>query len=165
MIKNFNEFINESNIDELTQYIEQNKATTFLEDGLFNPTINTDGTINVDGVRFQNENWKEFPKFIKFNECRGDFIIRNCALTKLNGPKKVYGKVEISDSDIVSLENGPISVMGDFYVYKNRKLNNIKGFPKEIDGNIDFGDNGKSFTKEEVVKICKINDKKKIRVD
>ena len=165
MIKNFDEFLNESLNNDIETYIEQNRATTFLEDGLFNPTINTDGTLNVEGVRFQNENWKEFPKFIKFKECKGDFIIKNCALTKLNGPVKVDGNFEVSNSDITSLENGPKTVLGDFYVYRNRKFNSLKGFPEEINGDIDFGANGKSFTKDDVLKICKINDKKRIRID
>lgn len=81
-----------------------------------NYTINSDGSIDVDGnLNIFNRNLTTIP--IKFN--------------------KVSGSFDCSWNNLISLENSPIEVGGDFICDFNR-LKSLVGSPIKIGGYLSF---------------------------
>ena len=80
------------------------------EFGITNYTINTDGSIDVDGdVDISVKGLREIP--IKFNKITGGFYCDNNKLTSLEGgPKSVGGHFYCSDNKLTSLEGAPQSI-------------------------------------------------------
>jgi len=87
--------------------------------GIENYTINSDGTVDVNGdVYLNNRGLTKLP--LKFGYVSGDF---NCEINKLT-----------------SLEGSPSEVVGDFYCDDNQ-LTSLEGCPKKVGGSFDCGYN------------------------
>ena len=98
-----------------------------------NYTINSDGSIDVDGdVFIYDEGFTEIP--LKFNKVTGSVNLIKNKLTSLEGcPKEVGSFFDCRDNKLTSLEGGPELVGGDFHCGDNN-LTDLKGSPKEIGG-------------------------------
>ena len=108
MIKLSDDFKDTSNIDSICK-----------EFGIKNYTINSDGSIDVDGdVRLENEGLTKLP--LKFGEVTGDF---SCHGNKL-----------------ITLEGAPQSLVRSFYCHSNQ-LTSLEGGPREVGAYFDCGDN------------------------
>jgi len=115
----------------------------YLEDlyGNFSPPeyrINSDFSIDIEEVDIPDFEILEFPKYINFNYCSGDFMVDYCKLHSLRGcPKKVRGYFSCEGNDLHSLDGAPEIVQGDFFCR----------------------DNPGQFTKADVEKVCKVGGK------
>lgn len=99
--------LSKDKIDHITNLCKEYKIENY--------TINTDGSIDVDGnVNIAQRKLKEIP--IHFNKVSGNFICFQNKLKSLNGC--------------------PNEVGGDFLCYGN-SLITLKGVPKNIPGNFD----------------------------
>ena len=148
------------------------------EYGIKNYTLDDKGEIDVDGdVDLSYRGLKEFPSYIQFGTVKGGFECYYNNLTSLRGCPRVVkksfychnnnllslkGSPETVDEDfdcsfnnLTTLEGAPKKVGGDFYCYNN-KLTTLKGAPREVGGDFDCCDNGILFTKEDVMKVCKV---------
>ena len=96
--------------------------------GITNYTINSDGSIDVDGnVDLSCVGFERLP--LKFNIVTGNFFCSNNYLTSLEGaPKKIGRGFYCSNNFLTSLEGGPQEVGDDFVINRN-KLTNLKGCP------------------------------------
>jgi len=109
-MKSYKQFINESknSIESLCKKY-----------GIYNYTINEDGSIDVDGnVHLNNYDLENIP--LKFRNIAGYF---NCSRNKL-----------------ISLEGCPISVSGNFSCDSN-KLTTLEGCPQNVGGHFFCGNN------------------------
>lgn len=122
IIKNFKKFFDKRNIDSICK-----------EYGIKNYTINSDGTIDVDGfVYIGNKKLTKLP--LKFGKVSGNFYCDNNQLTTLEGaPKIVRGSFDCSENKLTTLQGGPESVGGYFNCSKNQ-LTTLVGGPKEVGG-------------------------------
>ena len=129
--------------------------------GVENYTINPDWTIDVIGdVKLSYKNLIEFPDYIKFNNVSGDFGCSNNQLTSLKGcPTSVGGGFWCSYNQLTSLEGCPTKVGGVFYC-SNNQLTSLKGCPISVGGYFYCKNNPGKFTKEDVLKVCKVNKSK-----
>ncbi len=110
-MKSFNQFIKESKSDI---------DTICKKYDITNYTINSDGSIDVDGsVSLGHRNLKKLP--LKFRNVSGDFYC--------------------SYNNLTSLEDAPESVGGDFLCYYNNELTSLKGSPKIVGGYFICTDN------------------------
>ena len=102
---------------------------------LKNYTINSDGTIDVDGdVNLNNIGLNKLP--FKFGRVTGSFHCSLNKLTTLEGsPKWVGGDFDCTANRLRTLEGGPEIVIGSYYCDYNN-LVNFKGFPEDYDGYI-----------------------------
>lgn len=110
----------------------QNKTKAWLDKmAVENYTINSDGTIDVDGnVVILRKNMRMIP--VQFGEVSGNFDCSLSHLTSLKGsPKTVGGDFFCTNNELTSLEGAPREVGKDFLCYQNR-LTTLKGGPKEI---------------------------------
>ena len=95
---------------------------------------------------------KEGPK-----EVRGKFYCIGNLLTSLEGaPEKVGEIFDCSNNNLVSLEGAPKEVGWDFNCSGN-KLKSLKGAPRKA-GGFKCGHNTTQFTKDDVKKVCKVED-------
>lgn len=96
-------------------------------------TINTDGSIDVDGnVYIRNLDLGKLP--LKFNIVHGSFDCSYNNLTTLDGsPKVVGGFFNVSDNNLTSLIGGPVNVKYS-YVCSNNGLTSLEGSPIIIGG-------------------------------
>ena len=87
--------------------------------GIKNYTINSDGSIDVDGnVDLIDKGLTKLP--LKFRNVTGDFDCRNNKLTSLEyAPLSVGGGFFCNHNQLTSLEGGPQSVGGGFYCDDN----------------------------------------------
>ena len=117
MIKNYQEYVNESAGVELTQ--EQKNWLEKCTEGTwkFNPQT---GLVDVQGDFYCKDQELDSFKRVRFGHVSGDF---KCFINNLT-----------------SLEGAPRSVGGNFLCYRN-KLTSLKGFPMEIKGVIDLDSN------------------------
>ncbi len=104
-----------------------------------NYTINSDGSIDVDGdvdisplrIRAQhlpNQELKKLP--LKFGEVTGNFDCSYNQLTTLEGaPRSVWGDFNCSDNKLTTLEGAPESVGGNFLCYWNLLCHISELFP------------------------------------
>ena len=107
------------------------------EMGVKDYTINPDLTIDVKGnVRLDSKDLSKFPSYIRFNKVGGRFTCYNNQLT--------------------SLEGCPSKVVGHFSCHNNQ-LTGLEGCPNQVGGNFDCRDNSVEFTKEDVLKHCKVD--------
>ena len=110
------------------------------EMGVENYTINDDLTIDVKGDVFLDRiNLKEFPSYIKFNRITDNFYCHHNQLTSLVGC--------------------PSQVAGGFYCYYNR-LTSLDGCPNQVGVSFYCSDNKVKFAKEDVLKLCKVDEDK-----
>jgi len=103
--------------------------------GIENYTINSDGTVDVDGdVYLSSEALTKLP--LKFGKVTGDFNCNNNKLITLEGgPRSVGEYFDCSYNQLTTLEGGPIKVGGYFNCYSNQ-LTSLKGCPKVV--GVDF---------------------------
>jgi hypothetical protein len=101
--------------------------------GIENYTINTDGTVDVDGgVYLVCQRLKKLP--LKFGRVAGDFYCDDNKLTTLEGaPKVVGGDFYCYHNQLTTLEGAPKVVGGDFNCGHNQLIT-IEGSPKEVGG-------------------------------
>ena len=81
---------------------------------------------------------------------KGDFMCDKCydkLLSLQNGPTRVEGEFNIRNcSQLTSLQGAPQYVGGRFRLARNYKLKDSKGFPKYVGGEIDIEDLPEQFT-------------------
>jgi len=129
--------------------------------GIYNYTINSDGTIDVDGnVSLAWNELKILP--LKFREVTGNFSCSDNNLTTLIGvplsvgdgfycyqnklttlegaPQSVGGHFSCSKNNLTTLEGAPQSVGGHFSCSENN-LTTLEGGPQSIGGNLNCSDN------------------------
>jgi hypothetical protein len=108
--------------------------------GIYNYTINEDGTIDVIASRFfrgdvdlSNKGLTELP--LKFRNVTGYFYCYDNKLTSLEGsPQSVGGRFDCGDNNqLTSLEGGPREVGGNFYCGNNH-LTSLEGCPQSVGG-------------------------------
>src|ERR1035437_48623 len=141
-------------------------------------------TINVNGsVNLSDQHLKKLP-LINFNKINDCF---DCSYNKLisfkNCPKVVGGDFYCSDNQLISLEHCPKVVGGNFYCSRNQltsleyspkvvggnfycsrnQLTSLEHCPKVVGGYFYCYDNSKKFTKEDVLKYCKVDGKIKFK--
>jgi len=97
------------------------------EYGIKNYTVNTDGSIDVDGdVSLFGIGLTKLP--LKFNHVSGYFnCIFNNLTTLEGGPQSVGGHFYCRNNNLTTLEGCPKSVGGDFYCSYN-PIHNQLGF-------------------------------------
>ena len=80
--------------------------------------------LTIDVFGFFASTWKgNFPEFIQFNECYGDFQVDNMGLTTLRGcPRKVKGYFSCSRNNLKNLIGGPEYVTGSYSASLNPTL-------------------------------------------
>lgn len=100
-----------------------------------NYTINSDGSIDVDGnVDLYAKGLTKLP--LKFNKVNGDFWCSENYLTTLEGgPKEVGGGFDCFNNQLTSLEGSPEKVYDMFYCGGN-PLESLDGY----NGNYDMLD-------------------------
>ena len=129
--------------------------------GVKNYTINPDWTIDVKGdVHLYDKNLIEFPDYIMFNHVSGDFYCYSNQLTSLEGcPTSVGGGFSCGYNQLTSLKGCPTSV-GDSFWCDNNQLTSLDGCPISVGGYFYCKNNPGKFTKEDVLKVCKVNKSK-----
>ena len=104
-----------------------------------NYTINSDGTIDVDGdVNLHNKGLTKLP--LHFNRVSGDFNCYKNKLTDLEGPQSVGGDFYCYGNKLTSLEGAPKSVGGDF-LCRDNNLTSLEGVPQSVSGHFSCRDN------------------------
>ena len=108
--------------------------------GIENYTINSDGTIDVDGDVFLHDvGLTEIP--FSFGKVTGYFTCSNNKLTSLKGcPREVGGYFACSNNKLKDLIGGPQEV-GDDYACNLNKLISLEGCSGDIGGNLICSDN------------------------
>jgi hypothetical protein len=126
----YDQFINESN--ESREDIDSICAKY----GITNYTINSDGSIDVDGnVDLFGKSLTKLP--LKFNHVSGNFNCGDNKLTSLEGcPKSVGVYFTCSYNKLTSLIGGPEKVGGNKYSCYNNQLIDFYGFPEDWEGKI-----------------------------
>ena len=101
--------------------------------GIENYTINSDGSIDVEGnVDLSCKKLTKLP--LKFKNVSGNFHCYDNQLTSLEGcPSSVGGYFHCTNNKLTSLEGCPSSVGGDFYCYSNR-ITSLEGCPSSVGG-------------------------------
>ena len=99
-----------------------------------NYTINSDGSIDVDGnVNLQCKYLTKLP--LKFRNVNGDFVCSRNYLTSLEGsPTHVGGNFYCGGNKLTILEYSPYHVSHNFYCTHNN-ITSLEGFPSHIGGN------------------------------
>jgi len=110
--------------------------------GIENYTINSDGSIDVDGdVELDVDDVVLTKLPLMFNHISGHFYCSNNQLTNLEGaPKKVGGVFTCNDNQLTSLEGAPKEV-GDSFYCNNNQLTSLEGCPKKVGGVFSCSDN------------------------
>ena len=129
MIKLFEQFNSEQEIIDICKKYN-----------IENYTINSDGSIDVDGsVDLSHRELAKLP--LKFNKVGGNFTCSYNYLTTLDGcPKEVGGVFYCSSNNLTSLEGIPMRING-FLHCSNNKITTLKGFPMIIEGYLDIESN------------------------
>ena len=103
------------------------------EYNITNYTINSDGSIDVDGnVNLKDRKLTKLP--LKFRNVSGYFYCNNNNLTSLEGsPTHVGSTFMCSYNNLTDLEGGPTHVGGNFYCGSN-KLTSLEYGPSHVSG-------------------------------
>ena len=134
MIKNFQEFMNESSQEDILT-LEQHEFLKKCVNGSYKVV---DGLVNVDGyVDFHS--LKSIHDFmgIKFGKVTGDFDCNGCtSLTSLVGAPQTVGSYFSCSgcTSLTSLEGAPQKVGGDFSCYVCTSLTSLEGAPHTVGG-------------------------------
>lgn len=90
----------------------------------------------------------------EFGEVYGNVDFSDCDLITLKGsPRKVHGFFDCSYNDnLTSLEGSPEEVRGNFFTTDNPKIKSLKGLTKTILGSLYCKRCGKQFTVADVKK-------------
>ena len=168
-----------SSTNDGRESIIQSIETWLKKYGIKLYTINDKLEVNLlGGADLNKKELKELPSYIQFGVVRGDFFCSYNKLTTLRGfPKEVRGKFycignlltslegapekvgeifDCSNNNLVSLEGAPKEVGWDFNCSGN-KLKSLKGAPRKA-GGFKCGNNTTQFTKDDVKKVCKVED-------
>jgi len=96
-----------------------------------NYTINSDGTVDVDGnVNLFNKGLTKLP--LKFGNVSGNFDCSyNQLITLEGGPKSVGGDFDCQNNELTTLEGCPKTIRGNFDCSLN-KLNALEGCPQSV---------------------------------
>jgi hypothetical protein len=126
MISKFKEYVNNFNIHKVCR-----------KWGIKNYTINSDGSIDVEGdIDLQSRKLNKIP--INFRNVSGNFYCHDNNLTSLEGsPEKVEGTFMCHRNQLKNLKGAPFFIKSNFYCFDN-KLNNLEGFPERIFGRCEF---------------------------
>jgi len=110
------------------------------EYGIENYTINSDGSIDVNGdVDLSIRNLKKLP--LTFRHVSGNFNCYNNKLITLEGsPQKVEGNFYCSRNKLTSLEGSPQKVEG-YFSCNNNQLTSLEGSPQKVEGNFSCDNN------------------------
>jgi len=102
-----------------------------------NYTINSDGTIDVDGnVNLNSKDLTKLP--LKFGKVGGDFYCGDNELITLEGcPQSVGGYFSCRDNLLTSLEFCPKSV-GEDFDFTSNQLKDLYGFPEFFDSDVYY---------------------------
>ena len=121
-LKSYKIFENKNNSELIRQ---------LREFGIENYTINSDGTIGVDGdVKLHNRGLSKIP--FKFDKVTGGFYCDSNLLTSLEGcPREVDGYFSCANNNLVNLIGGPIEVGGSYYCQGNH-LDILEGCAGDI---------------------------------
>ncbi len=116
-----------------------------------NYTVNSDGSIDVDGnVYLDNRKLTKLP--LKFNNVNGSFYCPYNKLTTLEGsPKSIMGSFDCSNNKLTNLKNSPKYVFGNFYCGGNL-LKSLSDGPDKVDGNF-YCKNNKLITNKSKTKL------------
>jgi len=98
-----------------------------------NYTINSDGSIDVDGdVSLRRTGLEKIP--LNFNKVFGNFDCVSNKLTSLeDSPTTVGGFFYCDDNQLATLVGGPVTIGGDFYCDDNQ-LTSFEGVPQLVGG-------------------------------
>jgi hypothetical protein len=110
------------------------------EYGIENYTINSDGSIDVDGdVDLWSRGLTKLP--MKFNNVSGDFNCHYNKLTTLLGsPQSVGGDFWCHGNKFITLDGSPERVGGSFYCNYNN-LTTLEGGPQSVGGDFYYNVN------------------------
>jgi hypothetical protein len=98
------------------------------------PTINPDGTVDIDGYCELKTDKKVNQLPVKFGKVSGDFYCNGNRLTSLVGaPHSVGGYFWCDNNQLTSLIGAPQSVGGAFYC-NNNQLTSLEGAPQSVGG-------------------------------
>jgi hypothetical protein len=105
------------------------------------PTINADGTVNIEGHCFLKTTIKVSQLPVKFGKVSGNFYCADNKLTSLVGaPQSVGGYFNCSNNQLISLEGAPQAIGAGFYCYRNQ-LTSLVGSPQSVGGDFYCNDN------------------------
>jgi len=159
------EYINEKFTDESDPIQDMGIGTSYkikkwlAKHYITKYTINNDSTIDVNGDIIINGEFKNFPKYIKFNHVYGNFSVHACDnLTNLSGcPKIIEKDFNCMGTNITSLVGGPEIVYADYMCTNCFNLTSLKGIAKHIYGSLYCRHiSYKVFTQEDLPSYCKI---------
>ena len=136
------EFQRGQNPSDVLKLGKKKEFDAWLRQHLFSSgyVINSDWTVDIkrDFILTKSaEIMYNLPDFIQFNECFGDFLIR--------------------DQYLKTMKGCPYFVHGDFMVDGN-KLEDLEGCPTRVDGNFFIKRNNVKFTKDQIQKICQVGE-------
>jgi hypothetical protein len=125
MVRYYELFENQTEIEELLKEYFHISGT---------PTINPDGTVDIEGDCELKLGKKVNQLPVKFGEVSGNFDCNDNQLTSLVGaPQSVGGYFGCYNNQLTSLEGAPQSVGGDFYCGDNQ-LTSLVGAPQSVGG-------------------------------
>lgn len=123
----------------LKLYESHNIDTICQQYGIINYSINSDGSIDVDGnVIISSKELDDIP--LNFNIVTGHFACSNNNLYSLNGCPKSCNSFNCQDNQLTNLIGGPIEV-SDNYLCASNWLSSLKGGPKFVGGVFKCDDN------------------------
>jgi len=114
--------------------------------GIKNYTINSDGSIDVNGDVYLSNQAKKYGKDLtilplKFGNVSGSFSCSENELTTLKGcPKSVGGGFYCNNNKLTLLEGCPQSV-GSYFSCSENELTSLEGCPQSVGGGFDFSNN------------------------
>lgn len=121
-------------------------------------TINKDLIIDARWVNIAYKHIEELPSYIQFGKVF-DFDaggVGSEGLISLRGcPKYVERDFDVRSNNLKNLVGGPIFVGKNYYAQYN-KLTSLKGIAKKIGGVFSCGNNSKSFSEEDVIKLSNV---------
>jgi hypothetical protein len=101
------------------------------------PTINPDGTVDIEGNCFLKQDKKVNQLPVKFGKINGNFYCSYNNLTSLVGtPNLVDGDFDCAANRLITLDGGPKSVGGYFSCYSNQ-LTSLEGAPQSVGSNFN----------------------------
>jgi hypothetical protein len=105
-----------------------------------NYTINSDGTVDVDGyLDISRTDLTKLP--LKFRNVTGDVYINYNKLTSLVGsPQTVGWGFDCSNNQLTTLEGAPKTV-GGYFDCSDNQLTTLKGSPENINSDFDCSNN------------------------
>ncbi len=124
---------NELNESDKSSKVVRRLEHQLYEYGIEDYTINSDGTIDVDGdVAIQRSGLKQMP--FKFGRVTGHFSCSNNEFKTLDGcPNYVGGDFFCINNKLNSLKGSPSEVGGHFGCIRN-EIKSLEGMPLEIGG-------------------------------